>query len=305
MTSSHLIYTGKPHICAFLGGFSSAAGNFGYLEMTSGAAQASVLAPMASCYLLIPVIVGIFFWKDRWSLQKLLGIAAAISAVILLALSPSTKFSIDNPANIGWFLMVFFTWGLTSCLYIPATNINSIVLAIMYLDLGYSGCTFIVTGAAYSKTVDFTWGRDELVMFFAGFLLTCGTNTYTVLVRTYREVSTISPLASLYVMIPVILGLSILGENITVYKIIGAVLSSIAILLLSTQDVRQLLFACLPKNTAKVHPVIDVRPASSISGINAPPRFLRINSAIPMRPSTGTSGISGISGIGPASVTSV
>lgn len=64
--------------------------------------------------------------------------------------------------------------------------------------------------------------------------------------RTYREVSTISPLGSLYVIIPIILGIAVLGEDITIFKIFGVVASCISILCLGTKDVRQLLF-CLIK----------------------------------------------------------
>ena len=272
----HRHWPGKPHIAAFLGGFSSAAGNFGYLELTAGSAQASILAPMSSCYLLIPVFVGICFWKDRWSVQKLVGIASAVGGVILLALSPETKFSIDAPSNLGWFIMVFVTWGSASCLYMLASDISTILLAILYLDLGYFSCTYLVTAAAYNRDIRFHWTTGELVMLFGGLLVTCGTNTYIVIVRTYREASTISPLGSLYVMLPVILGIAILGESINTYKIIGAVVSCCAILLLSTTDIRQLL-VCFPKRTARVVPLgapmtsIHVRPHSAITGIPARP----------------------------------
>ena len=57
---SHTVHALQfPHLAAFLGGSFSATGNFGYLELTANGGQASILAPITSAYLLVPVFVGL------------------------------------------------------------------------------------------------------------------------------------------------------------------------------------------------------------------------------------------------------
>ena len=198
--------------------------------------------------------MGLVFWKDTWSVQKLIGIAIIIASVVLLALSPNTKFDIGTPTNIGWFLMVLASWGSASCFYMPAALIPNIVFAILYMNLGYGSLTYLVVAIFYRTGISYDGSRDEIVSFFAGFTIILGTNLYIVIIRTYREASTIAPLGSLYIIITVILGISVLGESVTVYKIVGGIMACVAILLLTTKDVRTLIWACFPKRTAKVSP---------------------------------------------------
>ena len=77
-------------------------------------------------------------------------------------------------------------------------------------------------------------------------MLGCGSNTYLACVNLYRDMSTISPLSALYTIIPTAMGILLLHESVTTYKIIGVALSCIAGVLLSTENIHQLLNMCKP-----------------------------------------------------------
>lgn len=228
----------------------------GYVELTSKSGEASILAPVSSIYLVIPVLVGIFLWKEPRSLQKFFGILLAIAAVVLLALSPNQKLSIGTPTNIAWFLLCVLCWGFASVLYVWASKIPEAIWSIVYVASGFSTLTLFVVGAVYHDEVSLHRGREEFCAFFAGFTQGIATALYLITLRQHREASRLSPLGSLYVLVTVILGLAILGEPLTAYKGVGTVLACIAVLLLATKNVRELFVLCLPSRArAKVYPI--------------------------------------------------
>ena len=243
---------GKPHICGFLSGMCSSLGNIAYMQLTASNEQASILAPMSSTYLLVPVLFGLTFRKERLTVQKAFGILIAVTAVVLLALSPQVNFDIGSAANIGWFTMVVLAWGLASILFMYAGEIKPFIVPLIYVDIGFTFLSLSGVALLYRDQTTVSIDSAELVIFFAGLLLGCGSNTYLACVNLYRDMSTISPLSALYTIIPTAMGILLLHESVTSYKIIGVVLSCIAGVLLSTENIHQLLYICKPSQYSPV-----------------------------------------------------
>ena len=118
----------------------------------------------------------------------------------MLAMSPSTQFKIGSPGNIGWFILVLGAWGGASCWYIMAAGLKQALYPIFYVDTGFACLTYVVVGIFYRENIAYHGDLSELILFLAGFFIGSGTNLYQVIIRTYREASTIAPLTSLYVM---------------------------------------------------------------------------------------------------------
>ena len=236
----------RAHVCAFVSGLFSVVGNAGYIELTASEDQASILAPMSSTYLLVPVAFGLIFRSERVTFQKGLGIILAIGSLVLLGLSPQVNFSITSPRSIAWFIVVVLSWGTSSILYIYAGEGKPFIIPMIIVDVGImffslaSVAVFFRSGA----TVSVNWA--ELVILLAGVFLGSGTNAYIACVNLYQDMTTISPLSALYTVIPTAMGILLLHESVTVFKIVGAVLSFIAGVLLSTEKPDDLLNICRP-----------------------------------------------------------
>ena len=199
---------------------------------------------MSSTYLLVPVAFGLLFRSERITFQKGLGIILAIGSLVLLGLSPQVDFNITSPRSIAWFIVVVLSWGASSILYIYAGEGKPFIIPMVIVDVGimFFSLSSVAIFFREGATVSINWA--ELVILLAGVLLGSGTNAYIACVNLYQDMTTISPLSALYTVIPTAMGILLLHESVTIYKIVGAILSFIAGVLLSTEKPDDLLKLC-------------------------------------------------------------
>eukprot|EP00027_Filamoeba_sp_ATCC50430_P011246 CAMPEP_0168562276 /NCGR_PEP_ID=MMETSP0413-20121227/12037_1 /TAXON_ID=136452 /ORGANISM="Filamoeba nolandi, Strain NC-AS-23-1" /LENGTH=128 /DNA_ID=CAMNT_0008593693 /DNA_START=265 /DNA_END=648 /DNA_ORIENTATION=+ len=84
--------------------------------------------------------------------------------------------------------------------------------------------------------VNFTFTRGHFWAIVNGIAFTVADIAYYKLSRSGVDVSTLGPLTSLYVVVPILLGVTVLKEPVTPKKAVGLFLAVIAIYILSTAE---------------------------------------------------------------------
>ena len=131
--------------------------------------------------------------------------------------------------RFAWMLLVLTTWGAATFL---------LKLVGVRMD-NSSGALAIVVGYAIAGVAFGTLGGGRLGLSWAhagaaliGALYIIGNWAFLRLAAT-EDVSKIAPLANLSVAIPIILGIILLGEPLTVKKLVGIAFALAAVVLLS------------------------------------------------------------------------
>jgi drug/metabolite transporter (DMT)-like permease len=73
------------HFWAVIVGIVFVLANVGFYRLSHAGEQVTVLAPLTSLYVLIPVLLGALLWHEPITLRKALGIALAAVALVLLS----------------------------------------------------------------------------------------------------------------------------------------------------------------------------------------------------------------------------
>jgi|GEM_PF-533656 len=134
--------------------------------------------------------------------------------------------------RIGWLLLMLGTWGAAGFLMkIIGVRIDS-YSAVLGIVIGY-----VIVGLALGFNgggklgVSWSYGAALIV----GGCYIVGNWAFLKLARM-EEVSVIVPLGGLNIIIPIVLGILLLGEAITLRKLAGIIFALLSILLLSGRE---------------------------------------------------------------------
>jgi bacterial/archaeal transporter family protein len=131
--------------------------------------------------------------------------------------------------RLGWLALVMVTWGSANFLLkIVGERLDSYSAALAIV-VGYVvvGTTFSLAGGG---RLGVTWPHG--VAAIIGALYIIGNWAFLHLART-EDISSLSPMAGLAIVLPIVLGFALLGEAITLKKLTGIVFALVAIVLLS------------------------------------------------------------------------
>eukprot|EP00047_Mylnosiga_fluctuans_P004057 m.232478 g.232478 ORF g.232478 m.232478 type:complete len:404 (+) comp12365_c0_seq1:87-1298(+) len=233
----------KVHRFAFMAGATQAIGHSGYTLLIRSGGESSVLAPLAGgLYLVVPVFMGLVFLKEPAPPQKILGIALAIAAILLLSITNDTSADLTSGLTIVYFLMAFFGWGFDVFFMtlMGMTGHHGAVVCMHTVGL-LSGMAVLVPVYGDLSLSPFTLGHG--LNFIAGAASLIGGVLYYALSQLQKDSSLVAPLTSLYILWPVILGIAVLGDNVSVYLVVGIIVACFAIFLMSITDMRAFLFS--------------------------------------------------------------
>ena len=130
----------------------------------------------------------------------------------------------------GYLAICMLMWGLATFTMKVAGQHLDPMTVVVYNLLGY----FLV-GAFLLPTASYGFSRYHAMGIAIGALFVLGNMAFYKLSQTV-QVSALVPLTSLYVVIPVLLGILALGEHLTPRKGIGILLAVAAIYLLSSAE---------------------------------------------------------------------
>jgi len=102
--------------------------------------------------------------------------------------------------------------------------------------LFYQGIAAAIVGATVVFWVDFGFTLNHFFAILNGISFTLADLSYYMLSRSGMSVSTLGPLSSLYVCVPVVLGIALLHEEVTSTKMIGLMSAIAAVYLLSSAE---------------------------------------------------------------------
>jgi transporter family protein len=130
-----------------------------------------------------------------------------------------------------WLLFALVTWGLANFLMkIVGVRIDA-ASAVFGIVTGYAIVgitTAVLDGGRLALNAGFAWA-----MLVGGFYI-LGNWAYVRLART-EDLSTIAPIAGLNITIPIILGFLMLGEPLTIRKLLGILFALVAVVLLQAR----------------------------------------------------------------------
>ena len=243
-----------------------------YNKLMENNQEMSTLSGMISLYILIPILIGFYYGEER-SKAKLFGIILSIIAVTLLgydstvtsANTSSSTTSIVSPLNfieyISLYISILLCWGggdalsgylgrglstlsiglsascgqfFTAALYgfiRICTSLNtSSSMSNISSDVLFNGNTTSTIPIPLPSTTNPK--QSIFILILANIAGVSGWLCFVLLGRI-GELSTFAPLISLYVYIPVLFGIVLLHDTVSIIKSIGLLLSFIGGLCLS------------------------------------------------------------------------
>lgn len=143
-----------------------------------------------------------------------------------------------------YFLGCFFGWGFSTFIMGYLGKVMSFETAIFYNFIGMGLFTLIII-----PKIQLGWSSYHVWAIINGVAFTVADYSYyrvcvlpsihmnhLQLSRSGLDVSTLGPLTSLYVLMPIMLGIVFLREPVTLKKAIGIILAIVAIYLLSSEE---------------------------------------------------------------------
>jgi uncharacterized membrane protein len=232
----------RHHAYALFAGFLAAAATMGYYELSLNGGEASIVSPLlglrmyfltiTGLYVVIPTALGLLFLKEKKTAKKFAGITCSCISIMLLALGGSvTGWNIFHLSNLIYFCISFIGWGIGYFLRGLASKSGDFSALVVLATLGQViGTNFLVL---------FRYGSVEMAptiphfaMIASGFFGILGELGFFLLSKEGEEASVVVPLTGGYVLVAAILGLIFLHESVTVFKIIGIVISVTSLVLL-------------------------------------------------------------------------
>jgi len=217
----------------FISGVIGSISPLGYYMLSVNGGQASAVAPLISLYVIVPAILGLVFLKERKSPIKLIGIAIAITAVVLFAMGGGgTNWALLTGENVMWFLFGFLGWGISYFIRgLAATKVvdfgHMLLMATAGLMFG-NYCLIMFWFGVDSLTPTLS----HLLTILAGMSAVIGDLGFFLLSKEGKEASKVVPLTGTYILLPSILGFVFLHDSVTVLKIVAICLSLVALVLL-------------------------------------------------------------------------
>jgi len=135
-----------------------------------------------------------------------------------------------NLWEIAFVLCCFFGWGFSTFIMGFLGKVISYETALFYNLIGVALCNLLI-----AHRVNFGMSANHFWAILNGVAFTLADFAYYKLSKGGMHVSTLGPLTSLYVLMPIILGIVVLKEPITTRKVVGFVLAITAIYILSTE----------------------------------------------------------------------
>ena len=200
--------------------------NAGLVPYSILARGSPIIAPMCAVYVILPCIWGAYVLGERVSRRKFVGIVLSVFATLLLALAPgsvapSTGSSTENSplsagTGVGLFLFIIFAWGVGD---VGATVLGRGLPFCVTVCLAAVGQALTAVFAGLAATGDRGTDTDvassALILCAANALGVAGWALFVFLGASGKEASTLAPIVSLYVFVPVILGVVLRGESVS------------------------------------------------------------------------------------------
>eukprot|EP00300_Choanocystis_sp_HF-7_P024668 c26178_g1_i1.p1 GENE.c26178_g1_i1~~c26178_g1_i1.p1 ORF type:complete len:362 (+),score=70.65 c26178_g1_i1:26-1111(+) len=217
----------------------------GYQQL-SKRVEASSLAPPISLYVCVPIAYGVLAGEPL-SLLKVTGIVCAVIALLLFGLGQTpdhtsglTETIFSNPTNAVLLTTIICVDSISSLAsgYSGKYSSSADHLAIS-LTYGIGMCLVLFAasiGTAQGGPCSFSF--SHVLPFLSGACQGVGCYVDNLLVNDSGDISWGTAMISLYTIIPTVLGLLVLGDSITLVKMIGIVfaLTAVACLMASKAE---------------------------------------------------------------------
>ncbi|EDQ85480.1 uncharacterized protein MONBRDRAFT_34244 [Monosiga brevicollis MX1] len=227
------------HVIGALAGLTNAMGIVGFTMLNANDGEASLLAPLASLYVIVPIVAGFLCLGDRLTKQKALGIGLGLGATMMFAFGGGSSFDLGETRTLLFFFITIAGWGLTTPLLQMLAVFTEVNMAFSYC----SSVVWFVAGGFFSAFVIFGdvslagFGATHVLIMAAGACHGLGNGSFVYLSQAMPDKAAIvAPLSSLYVLIPVIVGMVFLDEAVTALKIVGAICTVAGALLMGVDD---------------------------------------------------------------------
>jgi transporter family protein len=264
LKSIHLNTFKKQHCYSMIPGFLTILGMGSYSSLLERDGANSVLAPLAGgLYILVPIFFGTLLLKEPMTLQKFGGIIFAVAAIVLLSVkfpgvgdADDVSVNFSDPMTILYLMICFFGWGfatLTMVLLGKSSDDHNWVQVMSSCGI-IIGAVVAAFAIQHDVTLQYLSYTSSLVV-GSGIFLFLGHIFFYKLARVNQQASVLAPLCGLYVILPIVFGIAVLGESVTYVQIIGIILAIVAIFLMSAD--LKLLKAALITNRTTVHPEIS------------------------------------------------
>lgn len=223
-----------------------AVGNIGWLAYYTLArrGQLSVIMPMLSLYVLVPLVFSLITRRDRCNSRRGAGVLLVIAAGLCLSVTLARE-SQSNQLAPGLqalgFIVAFLSWGASDAISstIPR-GATPLVTHVLWNFAGYLVNTAIIGTALLSANTDprqLPWTHNVWWVVHVGvnIALSSAWVTYMALCRTHDGVI-IVPLFSLYTLVPVLASIFVNGDPVTPVRGIGIALALCGVALLALQN---------------------------------------------------------------------
>lgn len=218
-------------------------GNVGWVSyfVLSRSQNVSVLMPLLSIYIVIPLAYSLVSRRETCSVPKILGCGMVLATGVLLGLEVTTGKPSDSAPSSAyepWVVGVLFTttllaWGLSDTISssVPKGNVTLPML------LGFNAMGYVANTAVMGAVVHFAHIQPATVdalWVWAGVnaLYPVGWGAYTHLCRSHDGV-VIVPLFGMYILVPAIGGLVFAGDPATPFTVAGVLCGACASVLLA------------------------------------------------------------------------
>lgn len=214
-------------------------GNIGYIVLAAAGAGASLLAPLTSLYVIIPVV----FATCTGHCMRLHQAAGVILSILVAVAFGMADLRTDDGAvdtkTILFVLAVIVAWGITTILVQAIGSKQSVddkIAAYTFNVIG-SLATGTIGVASVFRTFDTDWRIEHLIVVCAGVSIAVAQVTFLSLSAHMRdEAGLVAPLASVYIIWPVMVGVAAFGEGMPWLKALATALTPVAVILMSVRD---------------------------------------------------------------------
>ncbi|EGD77707.1 hypothetical protein PTSG_08800 [Salpingoeca rosetta] len=240
------VTSARPTKFVFLGAFAgifNCAGMNGYVMMTTDGGEASLLAPLTSLWVVLPVLYGVVVIGDRLSGRRWFGVLLSIGAGVMFAFSGGGEgVDFSDTRTVGLYFLCFFGWGICTILFqlVSAAKDGSFAAGYAANVFGFA-LTGVIFVAAVHRSIDWHLTAGHAIVAVGGCLHGLGTVGFLHLCKTMpEEAAVVAPLSTLTVLWPVFFGMIILGESSPPLKIAGIIAAVFGALLMGIQDLNEL-----------------------------------------------------------------
>jgi transporter family protein len=211
-------------------GIIGSGGNIAYYQALAAGGKAAEVMPLTSLYPLVTIGLGFLVLREKVNRVQILGILLSLAAIGLFNLDAGSA-SIS-----GWWAVAMLPialWGLAALVQkIASGQASAEVVALGFL-LGFIPVALVtpVLETVVWHQTGTTWG----LLFLLGLSFSLGNLT---LIRAYGiggNAAVVTPMASLYSLITILLAVVILHERISLREAAAIALSILAILALSRE----------------------------------------------------------------------